>query len=150
MAAPVEARCGTHPEVGAVDVCTRCGRFLCSECVDYWNEQPVCASCLPLMDGGAATSRAKGAPVLAVLGAVGMVAGFFLRGRRGLRVWAVAAPMVVVGLALGVTELRMIRARQAGARGRPWALTAVLAGLVGVLLLVGLLVGFLVFLGRTG
>ena len=28
------ARCATHSDVAAVDVCRRCGKFLCGECVE--------------------------------------------------------------------------------------------------------------------
>ena len=116
------AHCGNHPAVAAVEICTRCGTFLCGECVEYFKEEtPSCASCLPLMAGGPASVRARISPFFASLGLSALVAGFVVRGRPGLAIWASGFFIGFAGIAFGVQELRLIRSGQAGSRGRNWA-----------------------------
>jgi hypothetical protein len=60
------AHCGKHPEVAAVELCTRCGTFLCGDCVEYVrDETAACSDCAPLLRGVKASARAKVAPLLA-------------------------------------------------------------------------------------
>ncbi|GMU05152.1 hypothetical protein [Corallococcus caeni] len=39
------ARCGQHPAVAAVALCTRCGGFLCGACTEVLEELAYCAPC---------------------------------------------------------------------------------------------------------
>ncbi|MFZ5445247.1 MAG: hypothetical protein ACOZQL_34975, partial [Myxococcota bacterium] len=76
MTAPslVGATCGKHAGVAAVEICARCGTFLCGECVDYFREDtPVCEACLPLMLGTPASLRARVSPLLSALGLSGLL-----------------------------------------------------------------------------
>ncbi len=105
-----------------MEICSRCGTFLCGDCVEYFREEtPACARCLPHLVGSPASSRARSSPLLSLLGLTGLLAGFLVQGRRGLVVWGVSAVLGFAGLALGAQELRLIRAGQAGTRGRRWA-----------------------------
>lgn len=118
----VGAHCGQHPAVAAVEICTRCGTFLCGECVHYFREEtPSCAACLPLLRGSPASLRARLSPVFSALGLLFFAAGFVVRGRGGLAAWAAGLFAGAAGLALAVHELRLINAGQAGTRGRAWA-----------------------------
>jgi len=50
MPPPAGARCSTHPTVAAVDVCQRCGRFVCGDCANVRNEDLYCSECTPRVD----------------------------------------------------------------------------------------------------
>ena len=43
------ARCALHPEVGAIDVCQRCGNFVCPTCVEVTEADIFCTTCAPLL-----------------------------------------------------------------------------------------------------
>lgn len=123
------AHCGNHPAVAAVEICTRCGTFLCGECVEYFQETTAaCANCLPLLRGGPASVRARVSPLFSTVGLGCLLAGFVVRGRPGLAIWAVGFVIGFAGLAFGVQELRLIRANQAGKRGRGWARAGLIIG----------------------
>ncbi len=144
------AHCGTHAAVPAVEICSRCGTFLCGECVEYFREvTPACANCLPVLRGSPASTRAKISPVLSTLGLGGLGAGFLVHGRRGLIVWAVSFVFGFAGLAFGAQELRLIRAGQAGTRGRGWARAGLAVGAIFALGFGLLLVSFGYFMVRT-
>ena len=116
------AHCGNHPAVSAVEICSRCGTFLCGECVEYFKETtPACSNCLPVLVGAPASARARVSPLLSTVGLAGLVAGFVVRGRPGLAIWVASFLLGFSGIAFGVQELRLIRADQAGKRGRNWA-----------------------------
>ena len=54
----VGALCANHPGTGAVEICSRCGAFLCGECVLYVGEVvPVCATCRPFVENDGPPSR---------------------------------------------------------------------------------------------
>lgn len=145
------AHCGKHPALAAVEVCTRCGTFLCADCVEYVQEiTAACADCAPLLRGVPASARAKMSPVLASLGFVGLVAGFFIRGRPGLTFWAAAVPLGFTGLALAVMELRLMRGSTVVQRGRRWARAGVVASglFVVAFLALAVLFAWLFFTGR--
>ncbi len=41
-----QARCARHPQVEAIEVCSRCGAFACTRCTTRTGEgQPICAAC---------------------------------------------------------------------------------------------------------
>lgn len=144
------ASCGNHPTVPAVEICTRCGTFLCGDCVEYFREEtPACANCMPVLLGSPASMRARVSPILSTLGLSGLLAGFMLKGRTGLVVWAAGFLIGFAGLAFGVQELRLIRAGQAGTRGRRWAQLGLGVGALFALGFGILLVSFGYFLYRT-
>jgi hypothetical protein len=135
------ALCAAHPELTAVDLCARCGSFLCSECVDFAGDQTYCAACLKVVTNRA-SRPARLSVVVSVLGVLGMLAGLVVRGRAGLVIWAAAIPTGFVGFALAVQTLRGAPTSQS----RTWARGArAIAGLHGFLVL-ALAVSFLAFL----
>lgn len=144
------AHCGKHPAVAAVEICTRCGTFLCGECVEYFNEvTPACAACLPLLKGSPASARARVSPLLTTLGFNGLVAGLLVRGRWGLAIWVLSFLLGFAGIAFGVQELRLIRAGQAGTRGRGWAIAGLLIGGLFALGFAALALSFALFTWRA-
>jgi hypothetical protein len=144
------ASCGNHPGLAAVEICTRCGTFLCGDCVEYFKEEtPSCANCLPLMKGGPASVRAKISPLLSALGLASLFAGFLVRGRPGLAIWGLGFLVGFSGLAFGVQELRLIKANQAGSRGRNWARTGLVIGALFALGFGALAASFALFTWRA-
>jgi len=143
------AVCAKHAGVSAVEVCTRCGAFLCAECTEYVEgEKPVCAACAELLRKTKTPARLKAAPFLGAIGLIGLLEGFLQRGRLGLFVWALAIPTGFIGLVLSIQHGR--RLSRPGALKQPgfgWAVTGRVLGLlhaVGSVLLVGSFVVFLV------
>lgn len=144
------ATCGNHAGVPAVEICSRCGTFLCGECVEYFQEvTPACANCLPHLKGQPASVRAKLSPVLTAVALVGWLGGFLAPGRPGLVVWGLSFPIGFAGFAFAVQELRLIRAGQAGARGRWWARVGLGLGVLFALLFGMLVASFLLFTWRN-
>lgn len=144
------ASCANHPVAPAVEICVRCGTFLCGDCVEYFREEtPSCVNCMPFLLGTPASMRARFSPILSTLGLAGLLAGFVVKGRTGLVVWAAGFLIGFAGLAFGVQELRLIRAGQAGTRGRRWAQLGLGVGALFALGFGLLLVSFGVFLYRT-
>jgi len=43
---PADARCAVHARSRALDVCSRCGAFVCAECVGSRFGTVLCAGCL--------------------------------------------------------------------------------------------------------
>jgi hypothetical protein len=142
------AVCAKHAGASAVEVCTRCGAFLCAECVEYVEqEQPVCATCADLLRRAKTPAVLKASPVLGAIGLIGLAEGFLQRGRLGLFVWALAIPIGFVGLVLSIQQGR--RLSKQGALKQPgfgWAVTGRLLGLLHALASVLLLGSFVVFL----
>lgn len=144
------ANCGNHKGVPAVEICSRCGTFLCGECVEYFHETtPACANCLPLIKGQPASLRAKLSPLLGLVALLGWLGGFFQPGRAGLAVWGVSFPIGFAGLALAVQELRLIRLAQTGARGKWWARVGLGLSVLFAVLFGGLIASFLLFTWKT-
>jgi hypothetical protein len=135
------ATCGTHAGTMAVDVCTRCGRFLCGECVELVAEQPYCASCVTVLTQ-VASRPARWSVGVSLAGVVGMLVGLITQGRPGLLIWAVSIPTGVLGFAMALQALR----------GEPSAATARRAkwgraiATVHLLLVAALVASFVVFL----
>ena len=126
---PPTARCGRHPEVPAVDVCQRCGAFLCGECVELLGEDVLCTACFRRVGGDAPPSRRAKASV--VLSGVGLVLGLGLGlgavlGLPGL----IGLVIGLIGLVIGRGELRRIDAGQSPAVGRRLARVGVVLGWV--------------------
>lgn len=149
MSAPAitGAHCGKHPAVAAVEICTRCGTFLCGDCVEYVrDETAACSDCAPLLRGVKATARAKLAPVLAAVGIVGLLTGFVVKGRPGLYFWGASAPLGMLGFALAVMELRLMRGSTVVNHGRRWARAGVVLGTLFLLGALGILALFAAFI----
>lgn len=112
--------CARHPDVVAVEVCSRCGAFTCPRCVAYLDAAtPVCEPCQALLTRAVPGWRGRLGVWAAGLGVLGMLAGLRIPGRPGVWVWAVAAPLGLAGGALCGLELRRLRregARPAGQR----------------------------------
>ncbi|MEW5742205.1 MAG: hypothetical protein AB1938_25035 [Myxococcota bacterium] len=142
------AVCAKHEGVPAVEVCTRCGAFLCGECVEYVEEEkPVCASCAAIVRAQRTPGALKAAPFLAVMGLIGIAEGFLQRGRLGLFLWALAIPLGFAGLALSIQHGRRL-SKQEGVRqpGFGWAVAGRLLGLLHALASVLLIGSFILFL----
>lgn len=110
MALEQGATCPQHPGVLAVDVCERCGRFVCAECLVLRTERVLCAACAAIPYGISARThwvlglgigcwlactavplgRARDEVMLSLLGLVG------------------GAPVAIVALILGQLERRAI------------------------------------------
>lgn len=149
------AHCGAHPAVAAVEICSRCGTFLCGECVEYFQEvTPCCAACLPLMLGGPASVRSRVSPAVGFAALLCWLGGFLVPERGGIALWVLSMPLGFAGLALAVQELRLIRAGQSGRRGRPWALIGLAVGTCYALALSLLVLAYVLFTyrqaGRAG
>lgn len=143
------AHCGAHPAVAAVEICTRCGTFLCGDCVEYAaDETPCCGSCLPLMQQGPASLRARLGPLLALAGVLTWLAGFPVRGRAGLALWVLSLPLGGAGLTVSARELLRVRAGRSSGRGRPLAWAGLLLGALYAVLLSLLVLAFAVFTYR--
>lgn len=114
MNVPAGATCPQHPALAAVDVCSRCGRFVCNGCAlnfgDPGQEKTVCTECAPrlasLFSGSwvAVASAIVGfvslgcgllGPVAIVLGVVDLVRAARADGPRG------GKALDGIGIALG-------------------------------------------------
>lgn len=142
------AGCAKHAGVPAVEVCTRCGAFLCAECVEYVEEErPVCASCAAIARAQRTPPALKAAPFLSVMGLIGIVEGFLQRGRLGLVLWALAIPLGFTGLALSIQHGRRLSKHEGLRRpGFGWAVAGRLLGLMHALASVLLVGSFILFL----
>ncbi len=124
-----DARCAVHPEVAAVEICSRCGGFVCSECLELEEQSVLCPSCLNRSGSrGAASGRAIASLILGILG---LNCGF-LPG--------------IIGLVLAVQELAAIEQGSAPPGGRNLArggkiLGYVNIGLLGLVVLIGIAIG---------
>jgi len=142
---PDATRCGNHPTEAAVDTCSRCGTFLCSECVDFLGDAVLCAACLERVGGNAPPSRRAWATAL--IGGLGfalpwLLFVFMLISRRVSFLQIPIVTVLSVGLSffsfgLGRTELRRLQTPPASRRGRRLTLAGMIlsAASVGLLLL---------------
>lgn len=157
MAPPAGARCAKHTDAPAVDVCQRCGSFVCSGCIEIRNEDVYCADCAKVLDQPPSKlSRVlvglSGAWLLALLSMLGVVA--FSRGLIPPIVIGFAligtAPLAALMVALWVVE-RQAQKRETPSRGgqRRLKLAAVLIA-INVLVGVAVAGGFVLFVLRQG
>ncbi len=119
---PAGARCAQHPEQAAVDVCQRCGAFVCADCTEIRREDVYCSRCAPLMDRPPSKRvrtvfwlGAGWLPLLGVLLWVGFRTGFGLP--FGLATLLTPLEWGVL-LALGLQELGARRRGESGPSGR--------------------------------
>lgn len=111
------ARCSRHVEAPAVDVCQRCGTFVCGDCLELREGEPFCPDCFMRAKTGGASGRAIAALVLGIIG----LNCAFLPG--------------VVGLVLSQQELAAIERGEAPQTGRSLARGARVLGWINVGLL---------------
>lgn len=126
---PAGARCATHVEVAAVDVCQRCGRFLCGECIDLVGDDPYCADCAPRVNVPA-SKLAKAALLVTAVAWLGFVLpSLTLRVRPFvLLLVLVPGPGALAAMVMGMLEWRRIKAGLSSERGKRWVIaTFVLA-----------------------
>ncbi|WP_426756564.1 hypothetical protein [Myxococcus sp. Y35] len=124
MLTPTGAVCATHPDVAAVATCARCGGFLCGDCTELAGETPSCAPCVAVLRQEARPSRVI--PVALALNVVGLAS-------LPCSLYILALPTLVaglVGVVLGMRELRRIARGEGAERGRTLARVTVVLGWV--------------------
>lgn len=95
---PRSVQCGAHPTEPALDVCTRCGGFLCWDCLTSAYGEPACGPCAKVL--GAIDRRLPAGLVMAwILSVLGVL----------------AFPAGIAGAIMAVAELGKARARHAPA-----------------------------------
>lgn len=125
MPTPAGATCPRHSAVLAVDVCERCGRFVCGDCAVLLDDKTWCAECAAVPRSP--SSRSTLALVLGVV-------GFFFCG-----------PVSVAAIALGLVEQRSIERREtpiAGLGRARWAVRLGVLQLALMMLVVGAFVAW--------
>jgi hypothetical protein len=127
---PAGARCGVHVEVAAVDLCKRCGRFLCGDCVELAGEDAFCADCAK-RQVGPASSMATAAMWLAAASVLVLVVPPLSI------IDVVTAPSAAV---VGAVELFLISRGRSSPRGRVRAVIALVVGGLVSLLVVGVII----------
>jgi hypothetical protein len=133
-----------HDTVPAVDLCQRCGRFLCGDCVELVEEEVYCVECAPKVKLGA-SMLARAALIMAFV-AWAVAAGSVLNLRTAIFLWAfivVPVPTALAALVVALIEWRRLKTGLSPARGRRWvigalALAVPLLFLWGALFLYGL------------
>lgn len=118
MAVAASAHCAVHPAVPAVEVCERCGAFVCGDCLELHEGHPFCASCFQRLGTTSASKQAVAALIFSI---VGLNCGF-LPG--------------VVGLILAYRERAAIERGQAPIQGSSVTKAALIIGWIDVALLV--------------
>ncbi|MEM9191285.1 MAG: DUF4190 domain-containing protein [Myxococcota bacterium] len=121
-AATALGKCATHVDVVAVDNCTRCGNYICQECVVTHEWESYCPECAERI--GATGKESARALWALVLGLTSLV--------------AFCLPLGIGALILGQIELNAIKAGEAPAAGRNLATGAVILGWISVALLLGM------------
>ena len=126
MAVATGATCPVHVAVPAVEVCERCGRFVCGDCLQFARDgMALCTACFATPHGRSTRSA--------------IALGLVLAGFVG------CAPLGLVGVILAWVELRAIERGEAAAASTArlrWALGLGLAQLAAGALLVAGFVGF--------
>lgn len=121
---PSGARCGTHGAVAAVDLCQRCGRFLCGDCVELVRDEVYCADCAARLDLPPGL-LAKSA-LLMTLGAYSAAAllAFAPSPLAFVGLVIVPGPVALAALVVAIIEWRRIKGGRAPYRGRRRVLTS--------------------------
>lgn len=110
MALERGATCPVHEGVLAVDLCERCGRFVCAECLVLRTERVLCVSCAALPHGiSARTHWVLGLSLASWLSCTAVPLG---RAREDvlLAFWGLlgGAPVALLALVLAQLERRAI------------------------------------------
>ena len=123
---PAGARCGLHGDVAAVDLCKRCGRFLCGDCVQLVGEDAYCADCLGKLEKPASLMSRWAASLAATSWIAGLTGGMLREGSIIL----VGIALALSGFTLGFVELFRISRGRASPHGRVWAICALIIAAV--------------------
>ena len=122
-------RCGVHADVPAVDTCSRCGSFVCGDCLELIGEEPFCQACYHRKD---VTGRASTRATLALLfGATGLLCG---------------APFGIIALVLAWRERIAVEQGRSPLSSRTLANVARTLGWISVVLTGVLLLGLAGFI----
>lgn len=137
---PAGARCATHATVAAVDVCQRCGRFLCGECVQIVDDDSYCADCAPRVNVPASKLAKAG---LIVTGCAWLLFGLFALRLRApiivLLMVGLPGPGALAAMVLAMMEWRRIKAGLTSARGKRWVIATFVLATPLFLLMTGLI-----------
>lgn len=93
----MNARCALHSEAAAVDVCARCGRFVCGDCLELRDDRPLCADCANRPESRVPIRGYKGL-ALALVGLILMPAGL-----------CAVLPLALLAIVVGVRDVVAIR-----------------------------------------
>jgi hypothetical protein len=114
-----------HDTVPAVDLCQRCGRFLCGDCVELVEEEVYCVECAPKMKLGASLLARAALIVACVAWAVAALSSFNLRTPLFLIAFLVVpAPSALAALVMALIEWRRLKTGLSPGRGRRWVIAA--------------------------
>jgi B-box zinc finger protein len=120
------AFCPQHPDVAAVSICSRCGVFLCGDCLKLQGQAALCPACFALARR-AATRRAVVALVLAYCG-----------------LQFCFPPLGVAGLAMGYSERRRALEGESTQESEGYVRWAIILGWINAgVLVIGGLVGLI-------
>ena len=112
------AHCALHPSTVAVEVCGRCGTFLCADCLNLADDVPLCDECHRLRTRTKPSGRAIAALLLGVVG----VSCFVI-------------PTGLIGWILAVQERQAIDAGQAPPSGLGLTTAAKVMGVINLVVL---------------
>lgn len=121
-------RCALHPTREALETCARCGNFLCAACLSADAGRMVCTNCVGRSAGGGATRRAVTASLLSA-GALLLSVGTAL---AGVPLGCLTFPLSMLGMGMGVVELRAIAAGHSPEAGRRFAKLGLWLGLLAI------------------
>lgn len=122
------ACCALHPDVQAVESCSRCGAFVCASCLEYHLDGGArCQGCMNRERTERPSGRAVAALVFAILGIqCGLLPG-------------------IIGLVLGTAELSAIERGEAPAAGKAIARGGQIIGAISAVLLALTIIGVAIF-----
>lgn len=122
------ARCALHPDLQAVESCSRCGAFVCAGCLEFHLDGGTrCQNCMNRERTEKPSGRAIAALVFAILGVqCGLLPG-------------------IIGLVLGTAELSAIERGEAPAAGKSLARGGQILGAISAVLLALTLIGVAIF-----
>jgi len=143
------SECARHPGVTAVDICSRCGTFVCGDCVEYQGDEvPFCQPCIALVRVTPAPMRSRAALALAAIALATLLAGFLVKGRPGIWLWAGSSVMGIVGAIFAGLEWRRLRNLGGVQRGLRWVRAALVLTAFSLLGFLFLGWGFMLFISR--
>jgi hypothetical protein len=70
VALPEASRCAVHPDSPSVEICSRCGAFVCASCLEFDESErqaPYCAGCYRKEVAPGASGRAVAALVVGIM-----------------------------------------------------------------------------------